>query len=83
MYKIFLYKKKYKIFYYFIVEPIVIPQSLIVEALLNSLARLVCNVESWPRPLVTWFFNELELFDSNLYATVSFFLLILFNIFKL
>lgn len=46
-----------------------IPQAVVVETPMGSMARLVCNVESWPRPLVTWFLNDVELFDSNRYAT--------------
>uniref|UniRef100_A0A915DJS8 Ig-like domain-containing protein n=1 Tax=Ditylenchus dipsaci TaxID=166011 RepID=A0A915DJS8_9BILA len=50
-------------------EPIVIPQSIVTEAPLGAMARIVCNVEAWPRPLVTWFFNDRELSDWNRYAT--------------
>ncbi|CAD5210184.1 unnamed protein product [Bursaphelenchus xylophilus] len=46
-------------------EPSVIPQSTLVEVSLGSLARLVCNVEAWPRAMVTWYFNDVELFDSG------------------
>ncbi|CAD5206910.1 unnamed protein product [Bursaphelenchus okinawaensis] len=46
-------------------EPSVIPQSTLVEVPLQSLARIVCNVEAWPRTLVTWYFNDVELYDSG------------------
>ncbi|KAI6182975.1 hypothetical protein M3Y97_00438200 [Aphelenchoides bicaudatus] len=44
-----------------LVEPVVIPQSTIVEAL--------CNVEAWPRAMVSWFFNDIEIFDPTRYMT--------------
>ena len=50
-------------------EPIVIPQATVVEAKKGSLVRLVCNVEAWPRALVTWLYEDVELFDSNKYST--------------
>uniref|UniRef100_A0A7E4UR07 Lachesin n=1 Tax=Panagrellus redivivus TaxID=6233 RepID=A0A7E4UR07_PANRE len=50
-------------------EPIVIPQASVVEAHQGKLVRLVCNVEAWPRPLVTWYHEDVELFDSNKYST--------------
>ncbi|KAH7728772.1 Immunoglobulin I-set domain containing protein [Aphelenchoides avenae] len=49
--------------------PTVIPQTTVVQARKGSLVRLVCNVEAWPRPLVTWYLNDEELFDSNKFST--------------
>uniref|UniRef100_A0A914YQV3 Ig-like domain-containing protein n=1 Tax=Panagrolaimus superbus TaxID=310955 RepID=A0A914YQV3_9BILA len=50
-------------------EPIVIPQNSILEHRRGSHVRLVCNVEAWPRALVNWYHNDIELFDSNKYST--------------
>lgn len=55
----------------FLVEPIVIPQKMVEEAPIGAMVRLVCNVEAWPRPLVTWFLDDAQLFDSNRFATVN------------
>lgn len=52
-----------------LVEPVVIPQSTIVEARQGSLVRLVCSVEAWPRAMVTWFFNDVEIYDPTRYMT--------------
>ncbi|VDK55773.1 unnamed protein product, partial [Anisakis simplex] len=49
-------------------EPIVIPQSKVVIASRGAQARLVCNVEAWPRPTMTWEKDGEELFDSTNYA---------------
>lgn len=38
-----------------------------IEHSVGSLARLVCNVEAWPRAMVTWYFNDVELLDSGSY----------------
>ncbi|CAJ0961372.1 unnamed protein product, partial [Mesorhabditis belari] len=40
-----------------------------VSAKRGSVARLVCDVESWPRPEVTWERNGNFIFDSDHYAT--------------
>ncbi|KAI6230107.1 hypothetical protein M3Y99_01101800 [Aphelenchoides fujianensis] len=50
-------------------EPVVTPQSTVVEAHQGSTVRLVCNVEAWPRPMVTWLFNDLEVYDPTRYHT--------------
>ncbi|KHN81414.1 Lachesin [Toxocara canis] len=49
-------------------EPIVIPQSKVVVAVTGGQATLVCNVEAWPRPTMTWEKNGEEIFDSTKYA---------------
>lgn len=53
------------------VEPIVIPQSKVVVAIEGGQATLVCNVEAWPRPTMTWEKDGEEVFDSTKYALVS------------
>ncbi|VDM49675.1 unnamed protein product [Toxocara canis] len=53
------------------VKPIVIPQSKVVVAVTSGQATLVCNVEAWPRPTMTWEKNGEEIFDSTKYAIVS------------
>ncbi|KAI1717962.1 immunoglobulin i-set domain-containing protein [Ditylenchus destructor] len=65
-------------------EPTVVPQAIVAKAgmrlyiyctqatnviVLGSMARIVCNVEAWPRPILTWFFNDHELSDWSRYAT--------------
>uniref|UniRef100_F1L5F6 Lachesin n=1 Tax=Ascaris suum TaxID=6253 RepID=F1L5F6_ASCSU len=49
-------------------EPIVIPQSKVVVAIEGGQATLVCNVEAWPRPTMTWEKDGEEVFDSTKYA---------------
>ncbi|VDN51769.1 unnamed protein product, partial [Dracunculus medinensis] len=49
-------------------EPTVVPQSKLVVAAAGSQANIVCNVEAWPRPLLTWQKDGNEIFDSNKYA---------------
>ncbi|KAI6217445.1 hypothetical protein M3Y95_01219700 [Aphelenchoides besseyi] len=50
-------------------EPVVTPQSLIVESRQGTVVRLVCTVEAWPRPMVTWLFNDVEVYDPTRYHT--------------
>uniref|UniRef100_A0A0N4Z2A9 Ig-like domain-containing protein n=1 Tax=Parastrongyloides trichosuri TaxID=131310 RepID=A0A0N4Z2A9_PARTI len=47
--------------------PIVLPQSPIVEAVLGSFVRIVCNVEAWPKGELKWEFNGQELYESDKY----------------
>uniref|UniRef100_A0A915ABD3 Ig-like domain-containing protein n=1 Tax=Parascaris univalens TaxID=6257 RepID=A0A915ABD3_PARUN len=46
-------------------EPIVIPQAKVVVAMEGGQATLVCNVEAWPRPTMTWEKEGEEIFDST------------------
>lgn len=48
-----------------------VPQSKLVVAAVGSQANIVCNVEAWPRPLLTWQKDGNEIFDSNKYAMVG------------
>ncbi|KJH43790.1 immunoglobulin domain protein [Dictyocaulus viviparus] len=52
----------------FTVAPMIQTKSAIVKAPLGGLARLVCTVESWPRPDVSWDKEGHQLFDSDNYA---------------
>ncbi|KAI6178135.1 Lachesin [Aphelenchoides besseyi] len=40
-----------------------------VEARQGTVVRLVCTVEAWPRPMVTWLFNDVEVYDPTRYHT--------------
>ena len=59
-------------FFNLAVEPVVVPQSLVVEAPLNSLiTRIACTVEAWPRPNIVWLFEGQPLQDSAKFSTVN------------
>ncbi|CEF66463.1 Immunoglobulin subtype 2 domain and Immunoglobulin subtype domain and Immunoglobulin-like domain and Immunoglobulin I-set domain and Immunoglobulin V-set domain and Immunoglobulin-like fold domain-containing protein [Strongyloides ratti] len=45
--------------------PIVLPQLPVVEAIIGSFVRLVCNVEAWPKGDFKWEFNGQELYEND------------------
>ncbi|CAJ0573318.1 unnamed protein product, partial [Mesorhabditis spiculigera] len=49
--------------------PLVLAKQSMVSAKRGAVARLACDVESWPRPEVTWEKEGVPVFDSDHYAT--------------